>query len=337
SQALEERRERGARSCYAALPSRPTASEGKQASTTEDPIPEEAAQIPMPRTTEDLPAQDPLLRFLHDTLGLEHLHYGLWDRDDRELTFTALRRAQERYAHRLLEVIATLPVADVLDVGCGFGTNASLLAHHGYRVALLSPDPYQLARIENGFMAKHLTRFEEFVPSDYCDLVLMSESSQYVRDLDRLFAVAASALRQPGYLLIADYFTRRPRGERRHPIERSGHAIDELRTKARAAGFELQLDEDISEAVLPTLELAARLVDQHLTRTLRDLDTDFSAKCGRTRPLSRWMRRQLKYRSLCMAIHWVERRVASDFRPRIDPDAFRRLKEYRILLFQRGP
>ena len=289
----------------------------------------------MPQTSEALAAQDPLLRFLHDTLGLEHLHYGLWDDGDRELTFAALRRAQERYASRLLEVIATLPVKDVLDVGCGFGTNASLLARHGYRVALLSPDPYQLARIENGFTAKHLSRFEEFVPTERSDLVLMSESSQYVRELDRLFAVAASALREPGYLLIADYFTRSPRGQRRHPIERSGHPIDELRANARAAGFDLELDEDISEAVLPTLELAARLVDEHLTRTLRDLDVDFTAKCGRTRPFGRWMRRQVKYRALRLAIHWVERRVASDFRPRIDPEAFRRLKEYRILLFRR--
>jgi len=290
----------------------------------------------MPTQHQPTAAQDPVLRFLHETLGLDHLHYGLWAAEDRELSLAALRSAQERYAQKLLDVIATLPVRDVLDVGCGFGTTASLLTRHGYGVALLSPDPYQLARIENGcFTAKHLGRFEDFAPTERYDLVLMSESSQYIRDLARLFAVCDGALRHPGYLLIADYFTRSPRGRRTHPIERSGHPIEELRSTARASGFELERDEDVTEAVLPTLELATRLVDDHLSRILRDLDTDFRAKCDTAGSSRRWLRRQIKYRPLRAAIHWIERKVASDYRPRIDPGAFRRLKEYRILVFRR--
>jgi hypothetical protein len=72
-----------------------------------------------------------------------------------------------------------------------------------------------------------------------------------------------------------------------------------------------------------------------LWRVLHALDADFRAKCGPTRPAGRWLRRQLKYRPLRAAIHWLERKVASDFRPRIDPEAFRELKEYRTLLFGR--
>jgi SAM-dependent methyltransferase len=290
-----------------------------------------------PTSEPALAAQDPVLRFLHDTVGLEHLHYGLWEANDREISFAALRRAQQRYTQRLLDIVATLPVKDVLDAGCGFGSNAIALARHGYRVALLSPDPYQLARIENGsFTAKHLAKFEDFEPVDRCDLVLMSESSQYVRDLDRLFAVCDRALRRPGYLLIADYFTRRPRAERRHPIERSGHPIDELRAKARAAGFTIELDQDISDGVLPTLELAASMIDRHVSPMLHHLDLDFRAKCARSGPFVRWLRRRVKYRALLAAVSFVERRVAADFRPRIDPEAFRQLKEYRILLFRRS-
>jgi SAM-dependent methyltransferase len=283
-------------------------------------------------------AADPVLRFLHDSLGLEHLHYGLWEAGESELSLAALRRAQQRYTQKLLDVIATLPVRDVLDVGCGFGTNARLLIGRGYRVALLSPDRNQLARIDGApFAAKHLARFEEFAPAaeDRYDLVLMSESSQYVRDLDRLFAVADRALREPGFVLIADYFTKSPRGARTHPIERSGHPIAELRASALAAGFAIQHDEDVSAAVLPTLELAARAADEHVVRALRDLDLDFRAKCEPTRPLRRWARRQIKYRTLLLVLHWAQRKLDNDFRPRIDPEAFRRLKEYRLLVLRR--
>jgi SAM-dependent methyltransferase len=279
-----------------------------------------------------------VLRFLHDSLGLEHLHYGLWDGDDEELSLATLRRAQDRYAQKLLDVIATLPVRDVLDVGCGFGTNARLLTGRGYRVSLLSPDPHQLARIDGEpFAAKHLARFEDFAPSpdDRCDLVLMSESSQYVGDLDRMFAVADRVLRQPGFVVIADYFTKSARGARTHPIERSGHPIAELRAKARTAGFTIEHDEDWSARVLPTLELAARAADVHVGRALRDLDADFRAKCGPTRPLRRWARRQIKYRTLLLVLHWAQRKLDTDFRPRIDPEAFRRLKEYRFLVLRR--
>ena len=36
------------------------------------------------------------LKFYSDVLGLEHLHYGIWQEDD-ELTLANLKVAQERY------------------------------------------------------------------------------------------------------------------------------------------------------------------------------------------------------------------------------------------------
>lgn len=282
--------------------------------------------------------RDPVLRFLHDTLGLEHLHYGLWiEEEPEELSLATLREAQERYAQRLIDIIGGLPVQDVLDVGCGFGKTALALASEGYHVSVLSPDPQQLARLANGNLAaRHNVRFEDYEPRERHDLVLMSESSQYVASLQRLFAVAAAALHPGGYLLIADYFVRNPPTARRHPIERSGHHLDSLRRAARDQGFLLELDEDITRQVLPTLELGARLLDRYVTRTLDELDEDFRAKCGATRPLRRFLRRQLKYRPLRLAIRFVRRRLASHYRPRIDPEAFRELKEYRILLYRRS-
>ena len=63
------------------------------------------------------------LKFYSDVLGLEHLHYGIWETGD-ELTLANLKAAQERYQQSIIDL---LPPVDskkptrVLDVGCGTG------------------------------------------------------------------------------------------------------------------------------------------------------------------------------------------------------------------------
>jgi MPBQ/MSBQ methyltransferase len=78
------------------------------------------------------------LRFLHEVLGLERLHYGLWDGEDLDLD--GLRAAQERYSERLRSWIPE-GVSSILDVGAGVGTDALELSRAGYEVEGLSPDP----------------------------------------------------------------------------------------------------------------------------------------------------------------------------------------------------
>ena len=61
------------------------------------------------------------LSFYSNVLGLEHLHYGIWEQQD-ELTLANLKDAQERYQQAIIDL---MPPADdtvlVLDVGCGTG------------------------------------------------------------------------------------------------------------------------------------------------------------------------------------------------------------------------
>ena len=57
------------------------------------------------------------LRFYSDVLGLEHLHYGLWERDE-ELTLANLKAAQTRYQQAIIDLLPA-PPARILDVGCG--------------------------------------------------------------------------------------------------------------------------------------------------------------------------------------------------------------------------
>ena len=63
---------------------------------------------------------DRSLRFYNEVLGLDHLHYGIWNGDE-ELTLANLKEAQLRYENYL---ISKLPPSakKILDVGCGIGT-----------------------------------------------------------------------------------------------------------------------------------------------------------------------------------------------------------------------
>lgn len=138
----------------------------------------------------------------------DYLHYGYWEplpTYGEELTLTRLRVAQENYAAKLFSFIPE-GTKTVLDVGCGIGGNAAYLCDRGFSVERLAPDALQQERFiqnTNGKVPFYLTRFEDFHSSNSYDLVLLSESSQYIA-VDDLAQGAACLLSNGGYLLVAD-------------------------------------------------------------------------------------------------------------------------------------
>ena len=70
------------------------------------------------------------LRFYHEILGLDALHYGLWEND--AFNMEGLKTAQERYTDHL---IAYFPdnVKTVLDVGAGTGATSEKLKKLGVK------------------------------------------------------------------------------------------------------------------------------------------------------------------------------------------------------------
>ena len=75
------------------------------------------------------------LRFLHEVLRLEHLHYGLWEDEERDLA--GLSQAQKRFCD---ELVSWVPegVRSILDVGAGIGTTSQALSREGFEVEGLS-------------------------------------------------------------------------------------------------------------------------------------------------------------------------------------------------------
>lgn len=253
------------------------------------------------------------LRLLHEVLGLEHLHYGLWDGEP--LGIEGLRAAQQRYAERLVEWIPK-GVSSVLDVGAGTGVLSRLLSDRGYAVEGLSPDPYQKQLYERRTHRPfHLVRFQELQQERRYDLVLMSESAQYVW-LDRLFPTVCRCA-PGGHLLLADYF-------RTSPEKGSGHHLEAFRAAAAAHGLTLVREDDVTEATLRTLDLARHWIETHVEPVLTIL-TDAAAA---QHPYLLALARRL------FPGRW---RKLAEARLQVDSDHFRRTRRYLFLLYRVPP
>ncbi|WP_375498761.1 class I SAM-dependent methyltransferase [uncultured Nostoc sp.] len=186
-----------------------------------------------------------------------YLHYGYWEPlpiAGEELTLTRLRAAQEAYTAKLLSFIPET-VKTVLDVGCGIGGNAAYLDVRGFTVEGLAPDALQQQRFiknTNSQVPFYLMRFEDFHSSNSYDLILLSESSQYIA-INDLAEGAARFLSSNGYLLLADMM--RSNAEYQKGIFSNCHVASELQAALIKAGFKLIKTEDISTQVAPTIDL----------------------------------------------------------------------------------
>ncbi len=252
---------------------------------------------------------------MREVLELDHLHYGLWQGEP--LTLEGLKRAQERYAEELCDWVPE-GVRSILDVGCGTGGMALRLERRGYDVEGLAPDPY-LGEVfsDRTGLPFHLARFQDFEPRRRYDLVLMSESAQYIW-LDSLFP-RVPRLAPGGHLLLADYFVVDDDGS---PAARSGHPLDDFLERAAAGGLELVRRRDVTAEAAPTLELATRWLDRY---GLKILEVAADRARGRHPWLYRMGERLLGRR--------IARRLAQE-RSLCDPQLFRRLKRYEIMLFR---
>lgn len=201
--------------------------------------------------------QNAALDYYLGLTGSSYLHYGYWEplpTSAEDLTIARLRVAQEAYAAKLLTFIPE-GINTVLDVGCGIGGNASYLLERGFTVEGLAPDPFQQERFINqtkGQAPFHLTRFEDFQGTSTYDLVLLSESSQYIA-ADDLAKGAARRLNNGGYLLLADMM--RSDATYNQGIFSNCHVTKELQAALVQAGFNLVKVEDISKKVAPTIDL----------------------------------------------------------------------------------
>lgn len=264
------------------------------------------------------------LKFYSDVLGLEHLHYGIWQEGD-ELTLANLKTAQARYQQAIIDLLpdaqGTQPVR-VLDVGCGTGELSKTLKAMGYEVEGLSPDINHVESYAEKVGAPfHHCLFEEFEPTKPYDVVIMSESCQYI-GLEKLFANLTQCLAENGQWVVVDYFVRDGVAGQ---MAKSGHGYTAFQRAVNESVLQMDYDRDITEATLKTLDFGRNLIERgELALSMLKQRID-----KRSWALSKLV-------NLMLWLGRKEIKKLDDNRVLIDSEAFRKAKTYRLMRFKRS-
>ena len=259
---------------------------------------------------------DRALRLYHEVLGLNHLHYGIWLNSD-ELDLKKLKRAQQRYEDFLIHHLPRKAV-HILDVGCGTSALVERLLKEGRSAEGLSPCVHQKKVFKGKLKAPfHHSRFEEFNPKREYDCLIMSESAQYI-PYQHLFANAARCLKSGGTLIVCDYFLL---NGATGVWKRSGHNMEKFMAEASKRGFRLVKQEDLTDRVLKTMDLAKLCIDRMLVAA-DILTARFRAQYPLVMRFLMWLMKGKIHK-------WDEKRQL------MDSTQFAQNKRYVFLLFKR--
>ena len=207
------------------------------------------------------------LKFLQEVFGLKALHLGLFA-EGVPRTVEGIHRAQEEYTRALIGLIPA-GVRSVLDVGSGLGGTSRAMAEAGLSPEGLSPDPHhgeQFARTCGKAVPFHLTTFEAFSPGRTYDCLLFSESPQYIAK-DAFFPKCLELTAPGGHLVLAEFFQAAAGG----PYDKCFFE-DDFVDRAGRSGFRVEHRRDVTEEVLPTLELGGTFLKYG--RRMFDFSTD---------------------------------------------------------------
>ena len=200
----------------------------------------------------------------------DELHYGVFETGDEPL-----HEATAALTERMIGAAALSAGQDVLDVGCGTGTQACALASR-FGVSVLgittSEVGVELARAR--VAATGLTELVSFQVADGTDngladesfdRVWVLESSHLMRERERLISECARVLRPHGRMVLCDIIRRREipfaeLRERREDFVTLRTAFGDARMEplalyaelARSRGLYVEVAEDLTELTLPT-------------------------------------------------------------------------------------
>ncbi len=219
---------------------------------------------------------DVLDRYYREIWG-EHVHHGLW-RTGRESPEDAARTlAREVAGHA-----GARPGMAIVDVGCGYGATARLLAaEHGARVTGVTLSAAQAAAAPAAPGVELLVRswLDNGFPEAAFDAAIAVESLSHMEDRERAFAELGRVVRPGGHVVVVDWLAAervRPAARRwlLDPIAVEGR-LPRLSTASRysalleAAGFTVTAVEDLSARVWRTWVVVGRRL---LARLARDAE-----------------------------------------------------------------
>ena len=230
---------------------------------------------------------DVSLTFARWLTGKENLHYGYWE--GLEVCAANAGAAQEAYTERLFRLLPEAP-ARILDIGGGAGETAKKLLALGHAVDIVIPSAFlaERCRANAPGATVHLSTFEDFDGAGPYDICLFSESFQYI-PIDTGLSKALTLLAPGGRIVLADCF--RAEGFRMDKERGSvggGHPIGAFRDEIARLGLTVLSEEDITEAVAPSVE-----IEQGLFNVVGHAMTRVDEELALKRPGRRWVLHRL--------------------------------------------
>lgn len=226
----------------------------------------------------------------------DHLHFGYWP-DDKPLM--SLEEAQETMFEKLVAFMPR-PPAKILDVGCGLGLSAALLASKGYHVWAIAPSEELI-----DYASQHYAQDGvDFWVADFMDqsliekireefdIVFFQESLQYLRPLDKVIENASVCLKAQGVFVLSDEVCR----SRVLNDKTSVHCIHDIITELSEQKYKIKNLEEIGRNVQSTCSEIISRIDIFYDQILSSL-RDASAQTQLDKLLIGWKDQKEWYRS----------------------------------------
>ncbi len=250
----------------------------------------------------------------------EDLHYGYWPHD-KTATAQNFAEAQQRHSQLIIDHIPE-GVENILDVGSGSGNLAKKLISLGYEVDCVIPSEFLAERVkekldENSTI--HICKFEAVETDVSYDLILFSESFQYI-PMDKSIPKIQKLLSPNGHLLICDVFHKNVPGK--SPM-RGGHRLDYFEKIIGESNLKLTCELDITEETAPTYDF--------LNQLLTDVAEPISEMTGGYL--------NYKYPKLTKLIKWKFQKKLNRinhvwFSGKLTGENFIKFKSYKLLIYK---
>jgi len=253
-------------------------------------------------------------------MGSEDLHYGYWP-NGKDASVQNFAHAQDSHSKLIMDQIPE-KTNSILDVGGGSGNLALKLLEKGYSVDCVIPSEYLAEQAKEKLGNKsviHICGFEQMPTTKTYDLIIFSESFQYVK-MAESFRKVEDMISSVGHLLICDFFRRDVPGK--SPMG-GGHSWQGFKDTISTLPFQQVTNLDISEETAPTIDL----LDQ-----CQDVLMPISEMSGSYL--------QYNYPYLTALLNWkLKKRIKKIRRTylsgELNGDSFKKFKTYRLLLYKR--
>ena len=254
-------------------------------------------------------------------LNTEDLHYGYWP-SGKETDIQNLAKAQEDHSQFIIDHIPE-KTKSILDVGSGSGNLALKLLNLGYAVDCVIPSEFlaeQVAEKLGGRSKIHICGFEKVDDYKKFDLILFSESFQYIK-LEKSLNKIVKMLDLSGHLLICDFFRRDVPGK--SPMG-GGHSWRGFQKTMENHPLNLITDIDITDETSPTIDLLAKF-NKDVLSPIAEMSGEYLIDHYPTiTKLFKW-----KFKKRLNKIHNIY--LSGD----VNGESFKQFKEYHLLVYEK--